>query len=847
MSARDARPARGRPTRTSSALTLWTLGYLLVGVALATAAAWPLYESTRAVITGTAGGLAGVGLALLVRSLRWGRMLGALAVLGAYLVLAVPLAVPSGLTSASAFLPALRDAVLGVVVGWKQILTLAPPLGEYQAVLVPLLVVTLFGGFLAAMLALHPGRRAAGAVLVVSAMSLFGIAFGSSAPSTAARLGPLTLPAPRELALGIALLSASLIWLIGRARLQRAAALRAVAAHAVARRGAPVWPAVRRRALAGVLIVTALAAGVLVAPAAGNLTDRSVLRDAVQPTIVVRQQPSPLSGYRSWFSRDRLDATVLQVEGDTGAIDRVRLATLDTYDGQDFHVSPESRFSRLPRTAALEPGRVELRITIGDAYRGIWVPVPGELAAAPQFSGKRADALADGFHVDESGDAAITIAPAPGGGRGLMPGDGFTVLADPASTGADDLASARGGEATLDAKSYPLLAEWAQLQGQPRTGAGYLELVDRLRSRGYLSHALLDDGASAAWISALKAEQGYSFAASYAGHSSARIEELFGSLHAQEVKVGSDASPEMLVSAVGDDEQFATAAALLARHWGFESRVVVGARLPGADEVPGIPSCTERCTGASMSAWVEVRAPGADWVAVDTTPQFALLPSTITEGEQLPQHPTVPEQPRSEALDPPQAQNDSQADAAPLEQTDPPLLSQVLPVVRAVATGLLIVLLLLLPLLVVLIAKRVRRRARRAIDDPELRLVGAWEELADLYTDSGIVMTHAGTRVQSAASTDRPAAAALAGIVDAAVFAPHPPTGADADAAWEIVDRERAAMRQTGGRRERLRARLRMRSFLRRIRPAQGAARSVRTLLLDTLTVAGARRQEEDA
>lgn len=840
------RSARRRAA-TTRGLTLWALGYLLAGVALTTAAAWPMYESPRAIIVGAVGGVAGIALGLLVRTLRWGPVLAGLAAVGAYLVLAVPLAVPAGMTSAPAFVSALRDAVLGVVVGWKQILTLAPPLGEYQAVLIPLLVVSLFGAFVATVLALQAGRRASAAVAVVAVMCAFGIAFGVSTPSSALRLGALALPAPRELAVGIALFAASLAWLIGRSRMQRAAALRAVAVQSVSRRGEPVWPAVRRRMLAAGLVVAAVAAGVLITPAAANWTDRSVLRDGVEPMIVVREQPSPLSSYRSWFSGDSLDATVLRVEGDAGAIDRIRLVSLDAYDGQDFHVSDDTRFTRLPRTAAPGPGRAELRITIGDAYRGIWLPSPGSLVAAPDFSGPRGDALADGFHVGDGGDTAITIAPAPGVGRGLVPGDGYTVLAETRAGDASDLAAASSGQPSLDPEVHPELVEWAQLQEQPRTGAGYLELIDRLRSRGYLSHGLLDDDAAAGWVADLKSQEGYSFAPSYAGHSTARIEELFASLREQEIRVGSDAAPQMLVSAVGDDEQFATAAALLARHWGFESRVVIGARLSGAEEVPGIAPCTEVCTGGSMAAWVEVRAPGGEWVAVDVTPQFALLPSTITEGEQLPEHPTVPEQPRSEALDPPQAQNDSRSDAAPLAQAASPLLSQVLPILRWAGIGLLVLLLLALPLITLLIAKRVRRRARRAAEDPELRLVGAWEELTDLYVDHGVEMDVAGTRVQSAQSADRPAAVLLARIVDEAVFSPHPPAEATATTAWEIVDRERADLDGALGRRQRLRARLRMRSFLDRIRPRRTSALSFRRLALDTLTVAGVRRQEEDA
>lgn len=846
MSGTDAAaPRAARRPETSPALMLWTLGYLVIAVGLVTAAAWPLYQSPRAIAVGLIGGATGIGLAVLVRALRWGPVLGGLTVVGAYLLLAVPLAVPAGLESPAALVPALRDAVLGVVTGWKQILTLTPPLGEYQAVLVPLLVVTLFGAFAATLLALDPRPRGTAAVAVVAAMTLFGIAFGLSTTSAPLQLGGFSFPAPREVAVGVAVFAVSLAWLLGRARLQRAAALRAASVQTVSRRGAPVWPALRRRLLAGILIVAALAAGVLVAPAASSWSARSVLRDDVEPLIVVREQPSPLASYRSWFAADRFDQAVLRIDGDPKGIDRIRLVTMDAYDGADFHVSDQTRFRRLPRTAAPDAGNAQLEVTIGDAYQGIWMPAPAGLAAAPDFSGGRADELADGFHIDDDGTTAITIATVPGGGRGLVPGDRYTLLAQVPAGDPAGLAGVSGGEAALDPEEYPALAEWAGLQSQPRTGAGYLELVDRLRARGYLSHSLLDDSAAEDWIAALKAQEGYAFAPSYAGHSAARIEELFTSLSEQQKRVGSDADPELLVAAVGDDEQFATAAALLARYWGLESRVVLGARLADAEEVPGIARCDEECTGGSMTAWVEVRAAGGEWTAVDVTPQFAQLPSTITEGEKLPEHPTVPEQPRSDALDPPPAQNDSQSDAAPLERDASALLNALLPVLRAVGIGVLVLALLALPLIVVLVAKRMRRRARRT-GDAETRMVGAWEELSDLYVDEGVQMIDSGTRVQSARSSGRRAAADLARRVDGAVFSPHPPADADADAAWAIVDLERADLAERTGWWRRLGVRLRMRSFLVRLHPALAPA-SMRRLVLDTLASTGIRRQEEDA
>ncbi|WP_067196759.1 transglutaminase domain-containing protein [Microbacterium sp. XT11] len=823
---------------------VWGLAFVVVGVALATAAAWPLYEAPRALLVGLGGGAIGMAVAVVSRLLRWGPLLASVLAGLVYVVVAAPFAVPSSLSSPSAFLGGVRDAVLGVALGWKQILTLAPPLGEYQAVLVPFLVVVYVGAFVAALLVLDRRRRAALSVVVVAAMSVFGIAFGASATSAPLRLGGIVLPAPREWAVGVAVFLCGLVFLIGRARLERSRALRAVAAQNVSRRATPVWLRIRRHLLAGALVVVALVAGVAVAPAAAGWGDRSVLRDAVEPLVVVRQQPSPLAEYRSWFTADKLDETVVTVEGDQHGIDRLRIATLDAYDGQDFHVGADVRFSRLPRAAGPGGDRARLTLTIGDAYSGIWVPAPAHLAQAPSFAGRRADALADGFHRDEAGDTAITIAKASGGRTGLVPGDSYEVLAD-APASAPSLSDAQAGEPLLDVEEHPALAEWAGMQELPRTGGGYLELIDRLRARGYLSHSLLDDEAAAGWTAELRESEGYSFAASYAGHSTARIEELFASLVEQQRRAGADASPDMLVAAVGDDEQFATAAALLARLWGFESRVVLGVRLAAAEEVPGVPACDTVCTGRNMTAWTEVREPGGAWVAVDATPQFAQLPSLITEGEQLPEHPTVPEQPRSEALDPPQAQSDSRSSDVPAEQATTDGLAAFFAIARVVGLSLAGLLLLVLPLLVILAAKCVRGRARRGAADPEVRLVAAWEELTDLYADNDVPLGP-GTRVQSAEASGSAAAVRLAALVDRGVFSAHPPAAADAAQAWEVVDAERARLRKGNTWWRSLRAALGLRSFLSRLAPRSRGASSGRHLAVGTLAVAGEYRNEED-
>ncbi|WP_127792335.1 transglutaminase domain-containing protein [Agromyces sp. LHK192] len=838
---RAGRAARASRPGEERAVALLGLGYVLAGAALAGWAAWPIHEHWRVWLVVGAGTAIGIGSAWL--GSRVAGVLGAivtgLIATAAYLVLVVPVAIPSALATIDHLVRGLRDGVTGIVLGWRQVLTVEPPLADYQAVLVPLFVTVVAGTTIASALVLRGGRAAPFATIPVIAMTVYGIAFGTAVVAPPLEVVGLVLPFGREALLGIASLTLAAGWLILRSRMRRARAIARVRAGTVVRSGgASAWFAVRRYALAGALLAVALVAGIAVTPAVAAFADRSVLRDEVEPSIVVQRQPSPLGTYRSWFEADRLDETVIEVSGDLEAFERLEFATLDEYTGEIFHVDPDTRYTRLVRSADGAADLAELEVRIGDGYSGVWMPVPDGLAAAPEFEGARTEELADGFHTAASGDA-IDIAvderdadDAPSGpdasDNGLRPGDAYRLVAQRAGGSAGDataaFASASGGESRLAEDDLPAMAGWIEMQEVPRTGAGLLDLVDRLRTRGYLSHSVLDAEEARPWIAGLQAAGGYTFLPSYAGHSQARIDELFTQLVDQQRRAGEDPPEEMLIAGVGDDEQFAVAAALLARAFGFESRVVLGMRLPGAEPVPGIATCESTCTGASMTAWSEVRAPGGEWVAVDTTPQFVLPPTQITEGEQLPEHPTVPDDERSEPIDPPRANSESSDAAAPPAVSGDDDPTDGLAIVRWVALGTGALLFLLLPVLAVLLLKSGRRRARRSLEDPELRVVAAWEELEDVYVEHGVPFAASSSRAVTAASARRPAAAELARLVDLAVFAPHPPSPETAERAWAIVDAERRDLRAALRPLERWRATFTLRGFTARLRPRTPAA-----------------------
>jgi hypothetical protein len=569
-------------------------------------------------------------------------------------------------------------------------------------------------------------------------------------------------------------------------------------------------------------VALVLAAGIVaisVAPAATG-AQRTTLRDAADPTLLLTQVESPLAGYREWFEGDEYAAELFTVENAPEGIDRVRLVTMTVFDGTEFQVdtATEARFSRLPNPYH-PPGAVEVTIEIGDGYRGPWLPIVGELTSAPQFFGTRAAALADGLYVAPGGITALVVPSGSGdAASSVRAGDRYGVWAVASPADADRFATTIGGDVGIDPDRFPQLAAWVDALEVPRSGAGLLEAVEALLAHGYVSHARFDDDAASSWINRLQSLADYQFEASLAGHSTGRIEELFTALNDQARKVGVDADDELLVAGIGDDEQFAAAVALVARYLGLDSRVVLGARLADDELLPAVPACNEGvCTGGNITAWVEVRDSIGAWMPVDASPQFENLVSRVTLSEVPPKQPTVPDEPVGEVLDPPNSAN-TEPDLE--DRTAPPStnwLEGLLPALRTIGLLLLTLALLLLPAVAMAVAKTLRRNRRRAQPVPEVAIVAAWEELVDSYVDSGFDRPLVGTRRHVAAVLERPDAARLAMLADLAVFSEHPPRQPDGEEAWAIVDAERLALDESATRWGRIKARLSPESFVRRL------------------------------
>lgn len=807
-----ARRSTGGAPRAGATLSTATAALSALAVALGALSAMPIYRTSWVWVVAGVGWLLAFAVVWLGRRFRWGPLTGALLLLGCAAVI-VPLAVPSALGSGpDGLLRGLGDGLAAVALGWKQLLTLTLPVGTYQAVLVPLFVVVAASTALIAELGLRGGRAAPFAALPALVPVAFGVVFGASQVSAPLAIGPFGIPAPRELALWAAACAAGAVWVAWTSGIGRRAALRLGRSSQPAPRGEGLRRNAAIRAVSALgIVAVALGAGAAVVPLVDG--DRRVPRDRVDPELVVREQSSPLAGYRSAKRDDRFGRVMFTVEADGALPERLRLAVLDEYDGVDFFVSPgaSGRFTRFPSGEAV-PEETEVRLRVDEGYEEIWLPLAPPLAAPPRFSGERAAELADAFYVNRESWAAIAVPE----GRGLREGDAYT-----ARMSAERPAGLSGGpaqaEPLVDLEQLPQLARWLDSQRLPASAAGLLEAIDRLRDRGYLSHSLTDGDGERAWLEAASAEYGTKFVPSAGGHTIARIEQLFAQLNEQQSAAGDGADDRALVAAIGDDEQFSAAAALLARAMGFESRVVLGVRLGDESHgVPGIPTCSDACAGEHLAAWIEVRGERGAWATIDVSPQLEAPPTSLDRGEQLPEFPTVPEELDASESDPPRGTGGESTQ----DPDDPGRdgLAALWPLLRVLGLGLLALLLLALPILFLPVAKRVRRARRRAAASPEVRAVGAWHELLDGYADTGAEPSDLGGRRELAEELGVPGGDWIAWTVDRAVYARESISEADAARVQELVDDALAERRAQLGFWGGLRAAYSLRSLVPRAR-----------------------------
>ena len=758
--ARAARRRRVSPLRlVAGTLAVWLL------VALASTAWWPIHRDTAMVTAGVTAVVVGSVVALLGAGMRLPASVVSIVTVVGFAATGVPAAVPGAADGPLPTLPGLVELFSGVALGWRRLLTITLPVGSYEALLVPYFVSVLLVTVVGVSIATRASRPEL-ASLPALALFVTGTVFGPTRLETSVWLGVL-------------LAGVALVWALTVRHLRRAATVAVTTGARV-----PIVRAVVRPALVGTATIAAaavVATGLgLVAPPSGA---RTVARTDVVKPFDPRDQVSPLSGFRAYEESGRADEPQLTVTG-LPAGGFVRIATLDTYDGVVYRVggpdgaSASGSFERVPTAVDTRDVRgtpVDVAVTV-QGYRGVWLPTVGDLTSVA-FRGPEADRERTAFFYNRSTGTAALV-------DGVTDRTRYTLSAVvPDQPTQDELTDARPGDAAVPTpRAVPAAVQdavRADTDADTSDGAQLLAALQALRRTGYVSHGVGDDRPSRS------------------GHGADRITQLLTA-----------------VPMVGDQEQYAVAAALMAREIGFPARVVLGFT-PGGDSGDQEAVATGGRTtfrGSDVTARIEVDTAQWGWVMLDPNPVVREIPD---ESDQTPQPVTRPET----VVPPPPAQQLDQDQQTPPQadrDTPPtqPLWLQILLAVLPWALGVLgLLALVLLPIVTVVSAKRLRRRRRRRAPEARARVVGAWDEYRDALLDGGHDVDPSATRREVGQAAPGDAGAAIAADADAAVFGPADVDRAGADRTWAAVDAAITALRAGRDRRARFRAATSLRSF----------------------------------
>ena len=702
-----------------------------------------------------AGGAVLVGAAIAVAGAarKWPVLLLAAVLVIAYFVVGSALAFPSralwGVVPTPDTLLALATGVVRV---WKEAVTLPPPFAGVETMnVVPLVL-----GLVAALVAVSGALR----------LRRFALALIAPAALLVASITLSTFDSVAPAAVGAAFGAIALGWSVWRTRL---AAPAADGAEASTTRPVAV-PVVASVSIAALVVGAGAigAAGALAAP----LGDRQVVRDHVVPPLELHDYASPLTVFRK-YTKDAEDGTALFTVSGLPAGARIRLATLDMYDGVVYTVSGAGSgagtFARVGRR--IEPvasgDSAHVEVSIG-AMRGVWMPTVGYLTSVGFEGGDAVDRDTALHYNTATGTALVT--------SGLTEGDTYafdTVV--PAAPSAEELdAAAVAAVTTPTPQRVPddLVAAVDTATEGAETPAAQVRAIEAyFQTKGFFSHGLEGQ------------------VASRSGHNLARESDLF-------------AQPQM----VGDDEQSAVAMALMVSQMGIPVRVVMG--FSGKNE--GLPGGDLTVSGEQLHAWVEVPFDGYGWVAFWPTPAEDKVPQEqVPEERQKPrvQVAQPPDQPQEPAQLPPAPPvEDARADTATAD------LEWLWASLRIAGISLGVVALLFGPSLVLGLLRARRRRRRAGADDRSERVSGGWSELVDSARDAGAPVGRGATRREQGAALDaqfpEAGVGSLAVRADAAVFGVDAPSDAEIAAYWDDVDTAVSVIRRSVPLRRRLRARL---------------------------------------
>jgi hypothetical protein len=634
--------------------------------------------------------------------------------------------------------------------GWKELLTLEPPVGNGLGLYALPYALGLLGG-LASLRLVRSTKSMVLPIIPAVALLALGILFGSEVPVAAVLQGAV---------FGAIVLS----WWAWR--------------HLQSRSSQGF---LRQQLLMG---LATLVVAILLAPIVGPRLPfaqgrrRVVLTQFVVPPLNASDLSSPLAAFRLFTPgspRSLASVPLFRVRG-LRAGSLMQIATMSSYNGlvwgfgSSSGTSANGAFvhfgSTIPETVTGK--QLLLQVTLMHPYQA-WLPDIGDPTDF-HFDGTNANVFASDFLFDPT---TLTAADAALSGHSGLLNYSMTAIV-PSTPSRSQLMAAGAGQSALNVdvpSSIQTLAEtWVQHASSPWQRV--LLLAHTLKSRGRFSN-----GTGSPTLA-------------LPGESLGRLESFLAG------------GPLVGKQIVGDDEQFAATLGLLVNAIGIPARVVLGAQVPKSGLV----------TGRDVHAWVEVELAGLGWVTVAPSTFLPSAPpiesKLISHPIQLPQTPVAP--PLSNTSKPPPVGLPPATTAPHNLPPATPNLLKVLHLPTIVVEFLDYVGIPLLVLLVITAAfgssKAMLRRRRRRNRDPMSAVAGGWRTLLDTALELRLVTDTGGmTRRQIAEMLPESQTTELAELADRWSFGPQAPTTDGASEFWGRVHRVRRELGRSVSWRRRVR------------------------------------------